>query len=93
MDMPENCDKCGMLTFYERKPYCVAMNNVIYCDLQSGRAAGCPLKPLPEKRSDAFVYTNVDGYKTVRENPFVSGWNECIDRILGGTAKCTESAK
>lgn len=83
IDTPECCDGCEMCDRIPG-PWCRATGNVIAGDPESGRAAGCPLKPMPEKRSDAFVYTNVDGYKTVRENSYASGWNECINKILGG---------
>lgn len=54
------------------------------------RPTWCPLKPMPEKNFDcepilAVGDTYEDGYRHGEEHGYISGWNACIDEILGET--------
>lgn len=78
IDMPKNCYYCDFHYLSDGTvPSCQLKFKVI--DNATVKPEWCPLKPLPEKYeidknkcSDPFY-----------EFEFESGWNQCIDEILG----------
>ena len=82
-EMPKSCYACP-LTYIDydygaNTTRCVIDKDTIPRD---GKWDECPLKPLPEKRkrepwsSNEYVFYN---------NLHKLGWNDCIDKITGGT--------
>ena len=80
IDIPESCDKCPLFHGFYTDMTCGANNyGINYPYPKDFRQDWCPLKPVPEKYeidrskcSDKFY-----------EFEFESGWNQCIDEILG----------
>lgn len=77
MDTPEKCDDCN-----------IRQINLAWCQVarkstshhpsgkpmdERKRPDWCPLKPMPEKPY----------YPPFHEESYVSGWNACIDAIIG----------
>lgn len=78
MDMPEKCLECQMLNGSDE---CILQSEDqnFDADTWDDLMNGCPLKPMPEKRS------GVDYLDTPFQHPaFDYGWNACIDEILEG---------
>ena len=78
-EMPKNCLKCPI-----EKNISIPLETCIQCPLgkcaideeTKTRPDWCPLKEVPKKKKDTLM-TNYKRY--------VQGWNDCIDRILGGS--------
>lgn len=47
----------------------------------------CPIQPMPEKkRYWAKVATDVkSGFDQIADRAYIDGWNECIDKLMGGS--------
>ena len=69
MDMPSCCDECDL-----KEIYCFVDDNDM-C-----RAAGCPLRKLPQKQT--VHCTDTTHHRFAKD-----GWNACIDEILKEGAK------
>lgn len=79
MDMPESCVECEY--------HGIRLDGTIRCIVckahmgegapKSGRADWCPLREVPEKKSDRRCQDEyyINGYK--------DGYNACIDEVLG----------
>ena len=81
LDMPESCDDCPLLSGYYVDIYCGGKQNRVINNPypKDFRQDWCPLKEVPEKeKNDDPVYDN-DEY----DDGFITGWNACIDDILG----------
>ena len=78
IDMPESCNECKIRFKDEYSDWCSCLNpepNGVWKYVNSGtKPEWCPLKPLPEKKT---------GFQHAAEYDYASGWNECIDEILG----------
>lgn len=72
MDMPSSCDECDI--------------NGIFCgdvgDNDMCRAAGCPLKEVPQKKEDKSL--KVVPTVSSQYTEYAKGYNACIDEIIGG---------
>ena len=99
IDKPENCEKCvfGICKYLlplstHRKAY--------YCQLKEpkGRVAedfdydadvhlsNCPLKPIPSKKEEWIKTSGTSkGVHGAKRNGFNTGYNACVDEILGGS--------
>lgn len=92
IDTPENCYDCPFGTAYcgklEYVGYCeladcldydvILMTEEHYDYESESRPEWCPLKPLPEKMTEA---AQADHWNSIK-----AGWNGCIDEITGGNA-------
>ncbi len=82
MDMPESCDMCDFVDdmqpprYGERTLYCSAPGiGEDVTDYVACRPDWCPLRELPERKK--LTYTDLC------TDCEVSGWNDCLDEILG----------
>lgn len=74
MDMPENCLHCKLQDWFN----CRIVKG---CHTGDTRPDWCPLRPMPEKREEHPAEYYEFGTLGVA---YVSGYNNCIDKILGG---------
>lgn len=75
MDMPEQvCQKCILCyeTENEDEYLCCATGKLVP---DGEKPDWCPLRELPERKK--LTYTDLDADNKV------SGWNDCLDEILG----------
>lgn len=74
IDTPEHCRECPLREEYNQtyRDYCRITKNIIWT---LDKPEWCPLKPLPEKETRDCLKEWSNGYK--------SGWNKCLDAILG----------
>lgn len=77
IDMPDSCIKCPCFQF-GMDNYCAVTDKTVY-DYEKGRDMNCPLKPVPAKECEGGTWT-AGGYI---EDGFPSGWNACIEEIVG----------
>lgn len=84
MDMPSRCEKCDLQNFGR----CEKTKKSIVgtpSDLKS-KPDWCPLNPIPETKEEYRVLYNRYGDAIgTRNNNFNTGYNACIDEILGGS--------
>jgi len=76
-NMPESCDKCSLFHNHYSDMCCGGLRNrtIDYPYPKDFRQDWCPLKDLPEREDVNFENTEYDvGY--------ITGWNECIEKIL-----------
>ena len=83
IDMPKCCNECAICASYAesafspREYWCTVSDNT---DVDPyDKPKWCPLKPVPDKQYEGGTWT-VNGYI---EDGFASGWNTCIEEILG----------
>ena len=73
IDMPTDCIKCPLADGYCWNTFPT-----------KGKVDGCPLRPLPQFEEEAVPYqvseTEVDCY----QDPYATGWNDCLEAITGG---------
>ena len=73
MDTPKSCEECDACVAVLGKHYCASKR--IYIS-KGEKDCSCPLVAVPKKLS--------------MENPksiaYIQGWNDCIDRIMGGSS-------
>lgn len=80
MDMPKSCDECNFID--ELYHYCnIPWFGKDVSDYVACRHEDCPLRPMPEKREEHPAEYYEFGTLGVA---YVSGYNNCIDEILGG---------
>ena len=74
IDTPEYCRECPLCAEDRQtyRDYCRITDDVIW---SLDKPDWCPLKPLPEKETNDRLVEWGNGYK--------SGWNKCLDAILG----------
>lgn len=90
MDMPKDCCDCQFCRELDEgvKACCEIMDSpsnselcrvidVHYC---MEKPEWCPLRPVPEKKEVIGKYPQADH----RPPSYKVGWNDCIDKILGG---------
>ena len=77
IDMPENCKNCMCYVLGAKNNFCEVTRFAIFDN--AIKPSWCPLKPVPDKQYEGGTWT-VDGYI---EDGFSSGWNACIEEILG----------
>lgn len=81
IDMPSSCDECCLrhhMTDNLPEDWCGVNEKGVVPEAKN-RPAWCPLKSIPDKMYEGGTWT-VDGYV---EDGFHSGWNACIEEILG----------
>lgn len=92
MDMPESCGECPFcrgLNECKVKKYLVRdrLCTIFTVDAQimeGGKPSWCPLRELPEKMEVCGTY-NAEYYAKGGKMPsYKTGWNACLDEILGG---------
>lgn len=80
MDMPKSCQSCKL----SRKTPCNDWDRVccpagVYMDFKPtmivDRQDWCPLRELPEKKSEEFGQTVINAARA-------EGWNACLDAIM-----------
>ena len=71
IEMPNSC--CDCPCYFESEGYkeCEAIVNTIEEDAYNEKPTWCPLREVPSKEHEWH-------------DDFESGWNRCIDEILGG---------
>lgn len=85
IDMPERCDTCPLR--HSGMAYCTVgefstSHFSSYKPVnEKKRHPKCPLNALPLKMS-APTYRDYEAYKAAAN--YISGWNDCINRITGG---------
>ena len=79
LDMPYSmCRQCMLfqsITIFHSVTYWCGGKSLII-DNPNEIQDFCPLKPMPQRKSESA--------KRYDEEIYNSGWNECIDEILGG---------
>lgn len=94
IDMPESCEECCCAYYTEgiSHDYCKAVGYETDIEgyrnepfpfpfdkeYKGKRPDWCPLKPLPRRK---YKKEKRDWYNYA--SPYLAGWNECIDEILG----------
>lgn len=82
IDMPESCDMCPLFHGFYSDMTCGANNyGINYPYPKDFKQDWCPLKPLPEKY-DIEAERNKPHDRDY-DWEFESGYNVCIDEILG----------
>ena len=95
IDMPERCNGCPVR--HAGMAYCT-IGKFSTSHFNTGKPVNqmkkhpkCPLKVLPLKMS-APTYRNYEAY--IAAANYISGWNDCIDRITGddddGVERCKQ---
>lgn len=74
MDMPKRCGECRM--FYEKLGTCELTVRLVECGYESERQEWCPLREVPQKKD----LIDISHYECAKR----TGYNACIDEILGG---------
>lgn len=77
VDIPRSCVMCD---------FCEEVNDMLFCgypgigehvdDYIASRLDLCPIKPIPDRKSEDFGQTIIAAARG-------EGWNECLDEILG----------
>ena len=84
IDMPERCDGCPVrhagMAYCTIGKFSTSHFNTGKPVNQTKRHPKCPLKVLPLKMS-APTYRDYEAY--IAAANYISGWNDCIDRITG----------
>lgn len=75
IEMPKNCGECILAN--EDYDCCQATQKSISYD-ERGYGIECPLKPMPEKMGNRLVVNDEE-----ITSAYQSGFNDCIDEILG----------
>lgn len=85
-DIPETCGECNYKDSYLTECRIQREIKEIYkYVLTKEKPEQCPIKPMPKKKvSKKTITSNYDG-RVYTYDPYVSGWNACIDEILGGS--------
>lgn len=95
IDMPKSCDECMLCDTHEitENGYdyanCYALHQDIKAKFDSDgrfmikKPNHCPLKPMPQKMADEDGIISEQKEPSECEWDFISGWNACIDEILG----------
>jgi hypothetical protein len=90
IDTPENCDECRLMREHFDHCYgwikeCIG-SGIDDCIVFKRKLEDyCPLKPMPSKKAPVFD-PNSSSYDEEYEKRIIdeiSGWNECINEILG----------
>lgn len=92
MDMPEDCKQCVFcrgLNACKLKKYLVRdkICTVYTVDkqiMEGGKPYWCPLRELPEKMEVCGTYNSEYYAKGGKMPSYKTGWNACLDEILGG---------
>jgi hypothetical protein len=70
IDTPENCAECKLMFLQGvGESICNAVD-------WSRRPSWCPLRPMPEKKSEVGIY----GFDLVK-NRYATGWNDCLEEL------------
>lgn len=86
VDIPENCLNCGCKLCFDRSYYCGAKARYLddwEFDIQNEKPDWCPIRSMPEKKEVCGRYPQPDGVTA----SFKSGWNACIEEILGNKTR------
>ena len=75
-DTPDSCGECFCQKGYTVYGYASGLTNRMNKDAHC-RPGWCPLIPLPERHIASKTAT---GYEIGYED----GWNECLEKIVGG---------
>ena len=85
-EMPDMCTEC-QFSIYAGRYYCTAINRELEGYPFINKPDWCPLKALPEKKSewemDVIEFESHDLGEHV-------GWNKCVDYLLGEKEKENE---
>lgn len=83
VNTPRKCIGCQFFgsTYYL---HCILASGNIE-DIES-KPDWCPLKPLPEKMKLTGVYSREYFQSNGKMPSYKIGWNDCIDKIIGGNA-------
>lgn len=78
MDMPSSCSKCSLFGDCYADMCCRGMDNrtINYPYPENFKQDWCPLKPVPKEN----VY---EEYHLEWSRGYQSGWNDCINAIVG----------
>lgn len=81
VDIPENCENC-LFSMAHAVPiqdytYCTVLTRGVISKHQIKRPNWCPIKPIPDRKSEDFGQTIISAARG-------EGWNECLDEILKG---------
>lgn len=76
LNTPKSCEECNLCVAVLGKYYCAAKGIHI---AKGERDCSCPLVAVPEK-------LDTDSVKGAMEYACGFGWNECLNRILGGSS-------
>jgi hypothetical protein len=81
IDMPSCCYDCFALDDSGDYPFCLITHEQrgYTFRVREQRMSKCPFRPVPDKMYEGGSWTE-DGYI---EDGFPSGWNACIEEILG----------
>lgn len=75
INTPKNCEECRCSAMVHGKLYCPARDTVVR---KGERDCSCPLVAVPERIDPRQA-------KNSNEAAYIEGWNECINKILGGS--------
>lgn len=85
MDMPESCADCQLADDDPSGLYCPPADDYYDgSDSSEDRASFCPLRELPEKMEVCGTYNSEYYAKGGKMPSYKTGWNACLDEILGG---------
>ena len=92
IDMPERCTKCPLLLTIPQKgglALCLArptngQEEYNPKNEKTWRPDWCPLRELPEKMEVCGTYNSEYYAKGGKMPSYKTGWNACLDEILGG---------
>lgn len=83
MDMPESCRKCNL-------SYMIPLGTRLICHATAkvirtthDKPDWCPLRELPEKMEVCGTYNSEYYAKGGKMPSYKTGWNACLDEILG----------
>lgn len=79
VEMPNSCSECPLFCAHYSDMHCKGLNNrgINYPYPDNFRQEWCPLREFP-KRDD-----NDGLYQLEYTQGYMSGWNACLDEILG----------
>lgn len=82
IDIPTTCAGCPCYDYIHE--VCAITHKD--CELRKqAKPSWCPLRPLPQFEEEAVPYqvseTEVDCY----QDPYATGWNDCLEAITGET--------
>ena len=78
MDMPSGCDKCELKVLPNPWSFMICGKAKKHIERGNQRPTWCPLRELNKKLDTDKVPYDADYYS------YVSGYEQCIDEILGG---------
>lgn len=80
VDVPERCGGC--LCCDVDYDWCEAKNDCTFYN--SPPPEWCPIKPMPEKKNPYHGRRPVP-MNVIANQYYASGWNACIDELMGGS--------